>query len=214
MKMNSLDKYHAQTRAKARSVAASFADWLNKVTGGKLRPADVTWVAFVAHLPIAVLIAQDQLFVAGCLILFFGLFDMLDGALARAQKSSSPAGMLLDSTTDRLKEVFLFSGFAWLFASNGQEMAATATVLALGLSVCVSYVRAKGETATVANDAKIDHHKLNRRFESGLGSYEARTALLVLGCWLSWPELAIMLIIPLAAWTIFVRFNNVVGALK
>ena len=48
---------------------------LNKLSGGKLKPSTITIVSFLAHFPIAWLIAERQNLWAAGLLLVFGLFE-------------------------------------------------------------------------------------------------------------------------------------------
>lgn len=108
----------------------------------------------------------------------FGLFDSLDGALARLQKNASSRGMLLDASTDRMKEVLLYSGAAYYVASVAPTMTFWA-VLACGASICVSYIKAKGETAVAKSD--LTPNEVNRLFQAGIFRFEVRMAILVIG---------------------------------
>ena len=83
----------------------------------------------------------------GGVILFAGLFDMMDGRLARLGGMSSTFGALWDSTLDRYSElvslfgiclVFLLAGDAWFWMG-------VVTFVAMVGSVMVSYVRARAE---------------------------------------------------------------------
>ena len=80
---------------------------LNKLSSGKISPNFITVFGLLAHIPIVYFIAQGQLKIAGILLIIFGLFDTLDGELARLQNKESAYGQLLDSITDRMKEVML-----------------------------------------------------------------------------------------------------------
>lgn len=159
---------------KAMRVAAG---WLNHASGGALSPNTVTITGLLAHLPIAWLIAQQHLAQAAVLLVIFGLFDTLDGELARLQHRASAAGMVLDATTDRMKEVLLYSGVAYAVIASGQPYAAVWAVLACGASLLVSYVKAKGETAIASTTRAVTD--TNRTFQDGLGRFEIRMALLV-----------------------------------
>src|SRR5688572_773856 len=98
-------------RAGIRKVMHHVAVWLNRLTGGKLSPDLVTIVGLVMHIPIALLIGTgDHNILAALLLVVFGLFDTLDGELARLQNRSSVRGMLLDASTDRMKETLLYVG--------------------------------------------------------------------------------------------------------
>lgn len=175
--MGLLDTIRQQTRSAVRRVA----DVLDRRTHHRLTPNAITVVGLVAHLPIAWLIAVGQFYGAAALLVVFGLFDTLDGELARLQKRSSVSGMLLDASTDRMKETLLYSGVAYNLALSHHPASAALAAAALGASVCVSYVKAKGEAAVAASTAKIPHDKLNRMFKDGLLTFEIRITLLVIG---------------------------------
>lgn len=81
----------------------------------------------------------------GGLILFAGLFDMMDGRLARMGNMSSKFGALWDSTLDRYCELFTLFGIAILLLTNGWIISGVVTFLAMVGSVMVSYVRARAE---------------------------------------------------------------------
>ncbi len=206
-------KLQSQIKQFIRKRFNTLAIVLDRRFGKAITPAGITWTGFVAHLPIAYLIAHNDLIIAGLLLILFGLFDTLDGALARVQKKASPKGMFLDASTDRLKEVILYTGFTVLFIRLDLDWAAVASTLACGLSLSVSYVKAKGEAALASLETKIDHQTLNRIFDDGIGSFETRIALLVIGCLAGTPEWAIVVIIALTLTTVVTRFNKIMKAL-
>lgn len=82
---------------------------------------------------------------AGAVILFAGLFDMMDGRLARMGNMSSKFGALWDSTLDRYSELFTLFGIAFYLFLNGWIWSAATTFVAMVGSVMVSYVRARAE---------------------------------------------------------------------
>lgn len=200
------------TKTEVRHGAASIAKWLDRVTGGRITPDMVTYAGFAMHLPIALMIAMGyDLWAAGFLIVF-GLFDTLDGELARLQKRDGPRGMLLDASTDRMKEVLLYSGAAYALALSSSPTAAAWAVAACGASLCVSYVKAKGEAAvaSVASGKKhIPHAKLNRMFSDGLLSFEIRMAVLVLGLLFDKLLWAVAVIAVLASYTAVQRLVRI-----
>ena len=81
----------------------------------------------------------------GAIILFAGLFDMMDGRLARMGNMSSVLGALWDSTLDRYSELFTLFGITVFFLLNQWEWMGVITFLAMVGSVMVSYVRARAE---------------------------------------------------------------------
>lgn len=83
----------------------------------------------------------------GGIILFAGLFDMMDGRLARMGNMSSTFGALWDSTLDRYSELVTLFGICLLFIKAGDDwfwMGVTTFAAMVG-SVMVSYVRARAE---------------------------------------------------------------------
>jgi CDP-diacylglycerol---glycerol-3-phosphate 3-phosphatidyltransferase len=91
--------------------------------------------------------SQNELALGGWLILLGGLADIFDGRIARARGIGSNYGEFLDSMLDRFAEMFAFLGIALYFEPTWWAM--SATVLASGGSMMVSYARAKGEAVGV-----------------------------------------------------------------
>src|SRR5215218_701452 len=82
---------------------------------------------------------------AGALILFAGLFDMLDGQVARLGKMSSSFGALLDSVLDRYSELFMFLGICYYLISHHYFISSLVAFIGLIGSMMVSYTRARAE---------------------------------------------------------------------
>lgn len=177
--MNPVNSLLDTCRSLVRSYMNMVARILNKLTGGRLSPNFVTIFGLLMHLPIAWLIAYDKNELAAVLLVVFGLFDTLDGELARLQKRASNAGMLLDASTDRIKEVLLYTGAAFAITVGEQPRMAAWAVAACGASLCVSYIKAKGETAV--RDSNLSANEVNRLFQDGLFRFEVRMFLLVVG---------------------------------
>ena len=87
--------------------------------------------------------AFNQVGLGAVLVLTCGLADILDGRVARAQGLASNYGEFLDSTLDRFAETFAYVGIAVLL--TGSRIGVLAAGLALGGSMLVSYVRARGQ---------------------------------------------------------------------
>jgi len=98
-------------------------------------------VSFVAGLAFA----QNEVRVGGLLLLLAGLFDLVDGVVARAQGTSSSAGAFLDSSADRVSDLVVFGGIACGLASARDVAGVTLCMWALGASVMTSYTRARAE---------------------------------------------------------------------
>lgn len=82
---------------------------------------------------------------AGGLILFAGLFDMLDGQVARLGKMSSSFGAFLDSVLDRYSELFMFLGICYYLVSHHYFVSSLFAFIGLIGSMMVSYTRARAE---------------------------------------------------------------------
>lgn len=171
-----------QLRLAGKAAMEHVAAWLYKITNGKLTANTVTWVSVLMHIPIAVLIGMGEFWWAVPLLIIFGLFDAVDGALARLSGTANTAGMVLDSFTDRLKETFMHAGVAWFLASSDTPQLAVIPLVALGFSLATNFLKAKAEVAySVLHDGSIDQHTLNKKFSDGALSFEVRTAVFILG---------------------------------
>ena len=82
---------------------------------------------------------------AGFLILFGGLFDMIDGRLARLGNMSTTFGALYDSVLDRYSELIMFFGICYYLISHDYFFSSMFAFVALVGSIMVSYTRARAE---------------------------------------------------------------------
>lgn len=74
-------------------------------------------------------------------LIISGFFDMIDGIVARATKRSSKKGAFLDSSFDKIAEAIIFIGIA-----GGGLANPILCMLAMSVSLLVSYVRARAES--------------------------------------------------------------------
>ncbi len=117
----------------------------NKMVALGITANMITLLGFFVNLIATFYFATGHLITGGILILFGGSFDMIDGAVARAQRNLRASGALLDSVIDRYSEGFLFLGALIYFYSLESLLG---IVLAFGAwfgSILVSYVRARAE---------------------------------------------------------------------
>ncbi|HSY61373.1 MAG TPA: CDP-alcohol phosphatidyltransferase family protein [Cytophaga sp.] len=82
---------------------------------------------------------------SGAMILFAGLFDMLDGQVARLGNMASRFGALYDSVLDRYSELILFLGITYYLVAHNYFLSSLFAFLALIGSMMVSYTRARAE---------------------------------------------------------------------
>ena len=81
----------------------------------------------------------------GFLILFAGLFDMIDGQVARTGNRISRFGALYDSVIDRYSELFMFLGICYYLVAHHYFFSSMIAFVALIGSMMVSYTRARAE---------------------------------------------------------------------
>src|SRR5277367_1390161 len=120
-----------------------------------LTPNMITTIGFMLNVGVAVIFIAgaeegnrgDLTYVgwAGALILFAGLFDMLDGQVARLGKMSSPFGALYDSVLDRYSELLMFLGICYYLVAHHYFLSSLMAFIALIGSMMVSYIRARAE---------------------------------------------------------------------
>ena len=136
-----LDRLRTRLRSTLDAVGSRFA---------RIEPSPTAWtfvgvaVSFLAAASYWTSGYRGELF-GGVLVLAAGGFDMVDGAVARVTGRSSKRGAFLDSTLDRVAEVALFAGIL-----QGGYSPPLYVLLALSLSLLVSYTRAKGDALGVA----------------------------------------------------------------
>lgn len=78
------------------------------------------------------------------LLLISGFFDIVDGCVARVTKQTSKKGAYLDSVFDKISESIIFIGLAIGGLANP-----VISLIALSISLLVSYTRAKSEAVGV-----------------------------------------------------------------
>src|SRR6266513_4908326 len=120
-------------------------------------PNTLTVIGLLLGILAAVVIAQGLLVAGGLLVLFAGIFDMFDGAMARVRNASTTFGAFFDSTLDRYSESIILFGllfFAlqkpviqdrfWPFQYEQSWMIILIFIATVG-SFMVSYSKARAE---------------------------------------------------------------------
>ncbi len=120
-----------------------------------LTPNMVTMIGFVLNIGVAIIFIEggergnrgDLSYVgwAGALLLFAGLFDMLDGQVARLGKMSSSFGAMFDSVLDRYSELIMFLGICYYLIAHHYFFSSLFAFIAMIGSMMVSYTRARAE---------------------------------------------------------------------
>ena len=110
-----------------------------------LTPDILTWIGLFINIIAAAVIATNHLLIGGLLVLFSGLFDLLDGALARYTNKTTRFGALLDSTFDRLSEALILIGILILYLNSEHALEILLIVGVIVASFLISYIRARAE---------------------------------------------------------------------
>jgi phosphatidylglycerophosphate synthase len=130
---------------------------------------------------------------AGLLILAGGVFDLIDGVVARHHGITTRFGGFLDSTLDRLVDMALLVGIAVHFAASGDAGLVLLAGAALIASVLVSYAQARAEL--VVPDFRV-----------GLFERAERVVVLAAGALFGWLVPALWIVTLGSAVTVAQRF--------
>ena len=161
-----------------------------------LTPNRVTFLGLLVSAGCAYLLSQGMFLIGGGVLIFAGMMDMVDGALARRGGTASPQGALLDSVVDRVAEATVFLGLLVYFLD---PVSATEIVLinvSLIGSFMVSYLRARGEGLGV--DCKV-----------GIMTRPERVVALAIGLLLGQVTIALAVIAVLTVFTTLHRFWHI-----
>ena len=132
-----------ELRARVRGLAVPVALAFGRLG---LTPNALTVLGFGISVVAAFAASQQAWIAAGLLVIFGGVFDLFDGALARATNKVSRLGAFLDSVFDRAGEAVLYLGIVYgCLAAEFRDGAVVASA-AMGASFMVSYTRAKSES--------------------------------------------------------------------
>src|SRR5205814_3351269 len=130
---------------------------LNAIVRGlaltRISPNVLTFMGLVINVIAAVLFGyanpdnQQRLFVyAGLVIIGAGVFDMVDGRVARATNQVTVFGAFFDSVVDRYSDVALFFGLLVFYARASRFFYVGLVAFVMVSSVMVSYTRARAES--------------------------------------------------------------------
>lgn len=158
------------TRQRVRDLATPIARGLGRLG---LTPNTLTVIGFLGTCVAAYAAATNAWLVAGILVLVFGIFDLFDGALARATGRVSRFGAFLDSTLDRAGEAIVYIGVAAGLISVNDTLGTILAAAAMAAAFLVSYVRAKAESLGFSPGSGM--------MNVGLAPREVRVVILAVG---------------------------------
>src|SRR5450432_3607320 len=111
----------------------------------KIHPNVLTALGLVINIVAAFLLGRGEFRWAGLVIIGAGLFDMVDGRVARATNQVSRFGGFFDSVLDRYSDLGVLVGLLVYYASINRFFYIVLTAIVMTGSVMVSYTRARSE---------------------------------------------------------------------
>ena len=185
-------------REKARKPLEKIAKIIG-VSG--ISPNLLTLTGFLFTLPAAFVLALGKWQLAGVILILASLFDVVDGAVARAMGKVSSFGAFLDSTLDRFSEAAVYLGLAVYFLKSQNFTGSVLCYLTLVGSFMVSYARARAEGLGV-------------ECREGLFTRFERLLVLILGLLISKPLWALWVLAPFSNLTALQRIYLVRKTLR
>jgi CDP-diacylglycerol--glycerol-3-phosphate 3-phosphatidyltransferase len=134
----------------------------------RIHPNALTFIGLLINGVAAVLLGAGMFLAAGLVIIAAGLFDMVDGRVARETKQVTLFGGFFDSVVDRYSDLVVLMGLLVYYASINRFFYVVLTAVVMTGSVMVSYTRARAEC--VIPKCKV-----------GFMERPERTVLLILG---------------------------------
>ena len=121
-----------------------------------VHPNTITTLGFLATVSAGIMFFLAHVRIGGALVILGGIFDILDGQVARGSGKNSVFGSFYDSTLDRISEILVFLGIFSLYGGGHPEFSGErpqfteewmvyVVALAMSGSLMVSYTRARAE---------------------------------------------------------------------
>jgi CDP-diacylglycerol--glycerol-3-phosphate 3-phosphatidyltransferase len=119
---------------------------VNLLAALKVNPNVLTLIGLFINIFAMVLFAKGMFTWAGLVVLFAGIFDMVDGEVARRTGRVTKFGAFFDSVIDRYSDMVLFMGLVIWYAKLDRIFYAGLVVVSLIGSIMTSYTRARAES--------------------------------------------------------------------
>ncbi|MGA9398118.1 MAG: CDP-alcohol phosphatidyltransferase family protein [Anaerolineaceae bacterium] len=187
---HSLDEWF---RATFKGFLDTLADFFNRIG---VQPNTMTIMGLVGTIAGSVLLGFRQLTIGGFIILISGIFDALDGSMARLRNEPTRFGAFVDSVSDRYSDLSIFAGLMAYFIQKQDWLACGVLYAAAVGTVMVSYVRARAESLSYT--AKV-----------GILSRVERYLVIVPGLVFNIPLVSVWIIAIFANFTAFQRIWHV-----
>ncbi len=111
----------------------------------RINPNVLTFLGLVINMVAAGFLAYGRFRTAGFVIIFAGLFDMVDGRVARATNQVTRFGGFFDSVLDRYSDIALLVGLLVYYGTINRPSYVVLTAIVMAASVMISYTRSRAE---------------------------------------------------------------------
>jgi CDP-diacylglycerol--glycerol-3-phosphate 3-phosphatidyltransferase len=157
-----------------------------------VNPNIITFTGVLISFWAAFEFSYGNFFRGGLIIILAGLFDMLDGEVARVTCSETRFGAFYDSVIDRYSDVIILQGLMVYYAR--QQMLGYVVLVGVVVmgAVLTSYTRARAES--LISSCKV-----------GFMERPERIVLLIIGALFYRMEAVLWILAVLGNWTVFVR---------
>ena len=142
-----------------RAIGITFGAAIDRIVRwlalSRIHPNVLTFLGLVINIVAAWLFAAGNFRAAGLVVIGAGLFDMVDGRVARETNRVTRFGGFFDSVLDRYSDLALFMGLLVYYAWIGRFGYIVLTAIVMTGSVMVSYTRARAEALGIKGDVGI-----------------------------------------------------------
>jgi len=111
----------------------------------RIRPNHLTFLGFLMSIVVAYVFATGRFHLAGVLLIIAGLFDMVDGMVARRLNEETPFGAFFDSIMDRYSDLIMYLGLIIYYGQAERMNYVVLVGIVMMGSVLTSYARARAE---------------------------------------------------------------------
>lgn len=158
----------------------------------KINPNILTFLGVLISLWAAFMFGYGSLLGGGLVIILAGLFDMLDGAVARVSRSETRFGAFYDSVIDRYSDVIILQGLLVYYARHQMLGYVVLVGVVIMGAVLTSYTRARAES--LIPSCKV-----------GFMERPERIVLLIIGGLANRMEAVLWILAILGNWTVISR---------
>ncbi len=113
----------------------------------RINPNALTFLGLIINIAAAWQFARGRFLIAGLVVIGAGIFDLVDGPVARTTNRVTRFGGFLDSVVDRYSDLALYMGLLVYYATINRFFYIVLTAIVMTGSVMVSYTRARAENS-------------------------------------------------------------------